>query len=170
MLITRGNPLEFRGERDGDLIVPVLLSEDLSKINVASSNLRKYLYKDRAAERVIYNDYLNYVQRFIGRREVSLAFARSSRFIFFPFQEHLLENTFLLRKSLRTLIEELFHKTENIGLVFPDIDIELDFIMKEVSKLKNRRILFVLDDNKQDLEDEKEGGVMVSVKFADESF
>jgi hypothetical protein len=42
--------------------------------------------------------------------------------------------------------------------------------MKEVSKLKNRRILFVLDDNKQDLEDEKEGGVMVSVKFADESF
>lgn len=170
MLITRGNPLEFRGERDGDLIVPVLLSEDLSKINVASSNLRKYLYKDRAAERVIYNDYLNYVQRFIGHREVSLAFARSLRLIFFPFQEHLLKDTFLLRKSLRTLIEELFHKTENIGLVFPDIDIELDFIMKEVSKLKNRRILFVLDDNKQDLEDEKEGGVMVSVKFADESF
>jgi len=46
MLITRGNLLEFRGERDGDLIVPVLPPEDLSKINVASSNLRKYLYKD----------------------------------------------------------------------------------------------------------------------------
>lgn len=170
MLITKGNPLEFRGERDGDLIVPVLLPEDLSKINVASSNLRKYLHMDHKAERVIYNDYLNYVQRFIGRKEVSIAFARSSKLIFFPFQEHLLKDTFLLRKSLRTLIEELFHEPENIGLVFPDIDIELDFIMKEVSKLKNRRVLFVLDDNEQDLEDKKEGGVMVSVKFADESF
>ena len=144
-----------------------MLPEDLSKINGIKQ--LKEIPLDHAAEMVIYNDYLNHVRRFIGHREVSIAFARSL-IIFFPFQEHLLKDTFLLRKSLRTLIEELFHKTENIGLVFPDIDIELDFIMEEVSKLKNRRILFVLDDNKQDLEDEKEGGVMVSVKFADESF
>jgi hypothetical protein len=165
MLITKGNPLEFRGEKDGDLIVPVLLPENLSNIVVVSSNLRKYLCEDYTAERVIYNDYLSHMQQFIGHREVSIAFARSLRLVFLPFQEHLLKDTFLLRKSLSRMIKELSYELGSIGLIFPDIEIELNFIMQEVSKLENRRALFVLDDDRQDLEEKKEGGVMVSGKI-----
>lgn len=165
MLITKGNPLEFRGERDGDLVVPVLLPEDLSKIVVVSSNLRKYLCENHMAERVIYNDYLNHMQNFVGHGEVSIAFARSLRLNFLPFQEHLLKDTPLLRKSLSRMIEELSCELGSIGLIFPDIEIELNFIMQKVSKLENRRVLFVLDDDRQDLEDKKEGGVMVSDKI-----
>jgi hypothetical protein len=63
------------------------------------------------------------------------------------------------------LIKKLHCESEIKGLIFPDIEIELNFIMQEVSKLENRRVLFVLDDDRQDLEDKKEGGIMVSGKI-----